>query len=620
MASVKDLLIKILVDDKELDKAGKSAEGMGKRVAGIAVAAGAALGGAAVFANGWSQAMDLTAATSKMQAQLGLTGEQSQRAGRVAGDLYASGFGESSGQMATAVSAVMSSIKGMSSASAGELESVTAGVQSISDAFEIDVGRAAQVAGQMVKTGFAKDATGALDLLAASMQKVPANVRADVLDAVDEYGPFFQQLGISGETAMKMLVDASAKGMYGIDKTGDALKEFTIRATDMSKKTGAVYKTLGMDQTTMTNDLLAGGDRAEGAFSKIILGLQNIKDPAAQSQAALALFGTPLEDLSTGEIPGFIDQLANMDGGLGNTQGAAQKLTDQMSGTKDPMESLRRSFMSVITDGLTPFVGPAKEMATVFRENPALIQGVVIGLGLLTAAMVLANVATTISAGVQAARTLVLGTSVAAETAATAANVGLAASLWATTWPILAVVAAIALLALGAYLIVTNWDKIGPFFAGIWDGIVQGAQGAWNWVVDSAVGAYNRFIDTWNGVSNFFGSIGSSITNAFKGALRWVAQAWNMTVGSLSWTVPGWIPGVGGQVWRVPQMPVLLAKGGIVTGPTLALIGEGGQDEAVIPLGRGGSGGGLVTVPIRLVVDGRVLAEAVESAELRRGW
>ena len=40
----------------------------------------------------------------------------------------------------------------------------------------------------------------------------------------------------------------------------------------------------------------------------------------------------------------------------------------------------------------------------------------------------------------------------------------------------------------------------------------------------------------------------------------------------------------------------MLAKGGIVTGPTLAMIGEAGP-EAVVPLGRGG-GFGQINVTV----------------------
>src|SRR3546814_7971700 len=57
----------------------------------------------------------------------------------------------------------------------------------------------------------------------------------------------------------------------------------------------------------------------------------------------------------------------------------------------------------------------------------------------------------------------------------------------------------------------------------------------------------------------------------------------------------------------IPSIP-FLAEGGIVTGPTLAMIGEGANDEAVIPRPKGmrdgmlGGGGGATEV--RIVLEG----------------
>lgn len=65
----------------------------------------------------------------------------------------------------------------------------------------------------------------------------------------------------------------------------------------------------------------------------------------------------------------------------------------------------------------------------------------------------------------------------------------------------------------------------------------------------------------------------------------------------MSFKIPGWVPGIGGKGFDVPNIP-MLAEGGIVTGPTLAMIGEAGP-EAVIPLDRaGGIGGTNVTIHV----------------------
>ena len=60
----------------------------------------------------------------------------------------------------------------------------------------------------------------------------------------------------------------------------------------------------------------------------------------------------------------------------------------------------------------------------------------------------------------------------------------------------------------------------------------------------------------------------------------------------------GTMQSVGGFMPNIP----MLAEGGIVTGPTLAMIGEGSQSEAVIPLDRLGEFGGSQNV----VVTGRI--------------
>lgn len=329
---------------------GFDAKGLGTRMGGM-VAAGlaAATAGIAGIGAGWAAAMERSAARGKIAAQLGLTDAESLRAGQVAGDLYGKGLGESASGMVQAVGAVMSSIKGMRTASDADLTAATKSIEGIAEAYEMDAARVAQVTGQMISTGMAKDAKQGADMLMATLQKVPANVRDDIMDAVDEYGPFMRQLGLTGEQSMTMLANGAARGMYGIDKTGDALKEFTIRATDMSKATGSAYETLGLSQSKMTEELLAGGARGKKAFGQIIDGLTKIKDPAKQSQAALALFGTPLEDLNTGDIPKFLSGLKAGTQGLGNFAGASTKAADQVANS-NPIERLKRTLSGGLAD------------------------------------------------------------------------------------------------------------------------------------------------------------------------------------------------------------------------------------------------------------------------------
>ena len=67
------------------------------------------------------------------------------------------------------------------------------------------------------------------------------------------------------------------------------------------------------------------------------------------------------------------------------------------------------------------------------------------------------------------------------------------------------------------------------------------------------------------------------------------------------------------SVPKIPQIP-LLAKGGIVTAPTLAMIGEAGK-EAVIPLSKLNSmiGNNNSSNIIQVILDGKVIAEHVDN-------
>jgi len=122
--------------------------------------------------------------------------------------------------------------------------------------------------------------------------------------------------------------------------------------------------------------------------------------------------------------------------------------------------------------------------------------------------------------------------------------------------------------------------------------------------------AYTKFEGFRKIVDGVFGAIKWWITNVvipqfnlmltvFKTIFNGIASVWNNTIGKFSFTVPSWVPGIGGKGFAMPDIP-MLAAGGIVTGPTLAMIGEAGP-EAVIPLDRMGQmGGGGTTVNINV--------------------
>jgi hypothetical protein len=132
---------------------------------------------------------------------------------------------------------------------------------------------------------------------------------------------------------------------------------------------------------------------------------------------------------------------------------------------------------------------------------------------------------------------------------------------------------AIAVVGLGA-LLVTAYKKFEPFKT----------------VVDTVFGAMKYWIN--NVTIPAFQTLLAVVKTIFNG----IASAWNNTVGKLSFKLPSWVPGIGGKGFDMPDIP-MLANGGIVNSPTLALIGERGP-EAVIPLNKTGGIGNNVTINV----------------------
>ncbi|ALV43115.1 hypothetical protein AU252_19745 [Pseudarthrobacter sulfonivorans] len=520
--ATQQLLFDILATSKGVDKTFQDVVDSADTMAGKLGAAGskataklfspmtaAAAGGiaGAALMSGLTTAINMDSVTSTMTAGLNLTGPAAAAAGQAAGQMYADGYGDSFESVTAGVEATLSSIKGLSGQSQADIQSVTSKVMDLSAAFGMDVGRAAQVAGQMINTGLAKDGVEAADLLAATLAKVPVNVREDVLDAVDEYGPMFANLGMSGGEAMTLLADASAKGAYGIDKTGDALKEFTIRATDMSKATSGAYESLGMDQTDMTNQLLAGGDTARAAFDKIIMGLGDIKDPAQQSQAALALFGTPIEDLGTAEIPKFIDSLLNSQEALGTVEGSAATLGEKLhSGPGAAFTELQRKAETTLGQlgaQMLPILTPILEGLQQFA--PVIVPAV-IALGALAAVIAVVNMVMAVS------------------------PIG---------WIVIGVVALIAAIV----ALVMNWDTVVAFLTQAWAGFVGWFQGVMAGFFGWWDGVWGGFIgwtqDVWNGFVGFLGDVWGGFMGWIQGIIGGFLGFWNSTWSTIGSFIAG---------------------------------------------------------------------------------
>ncbi|AYN56832.1 tape measure protein [Arthrobacter phage Andrew] len=551
--------------DEAGDVAGKGFGAKFSGVLGSGAFKGAMVGGAAAvgvaLAGGFAMAVEGADAGAKVAASLSLNPAEAKKAGDVAGSLYAGAYGESLTDVNAAVGSVMSSIGGMRTASAADLQDITTKALNLSEAFDVDVSESATTAGILMTNGLAANADQAMDMITASMQKVPASVRGEILPTMDEYSKHFAGLGIDGETAMGMIVAASSNGAIGMDKMGDSLKEFTIRSTDMSATTTAAYDALGLNTQDMTNKLLAGGDSANEAMGTIVHALQEVKDPAKQSALALSLFGTPLEDLGTDQIPNFLGMIDPMGDKFDSTAGAADKFGATLnSGPGTALEGLKRSvettfmsFAETAMPAITAFSGWLTENQWVVGTFAALI-----GVTLVAAFIAWA-------ASVWVANAALLANPV--------------------TWIVLGIVALIA----GLVMLIANWDAVAAFLTGVWNNVVSWAISVWNnlgaffsswiagvvgWFNDGISGLQSWLAGAWSGIAGFARGVWSGLLGFFGGLIGNIVGGFNRGISNLrGWLAGAWsgIAGFARSVWNGLVSFVVSIPGRFMAG--LAAIG-----------------------------------------------
>lgn len=148
------------------------------------------------------------------------------------------------------------------------------------------------------------------------------------------------------------------------------------------------------------------------------------------------------------------------------------------------------------------------------------------------------------------------------------------------------------------------WGAVSGWFGGVWAGIKNVFNGigewfgsifqqAWNKITGVFSGLWSWFRDNvWNKIVGVFSSIGTSIGDAVSGAFKGVI---NTALNFVSNFINGLIRGINGAIGVINKIPGVsigrvgevslprLARGGIVTQPTAAVIGESGK-EAIVPL------------------------------------
>lgn len=332
-------------------------------IGGAALAVGGAAG--ALLMQGLGEAMEQGQVVGKLTAQLGATPEQAKKYGHIAGQMYADAVTEDFQGAADAIGATMSAGIAPPDATNKQIESIATGVHDLSDTFELDLGQAANAAGQMIKTGLVKDGTEALDVMTRGMQVM--GPRADDLaDTFNEYSTIFRQMGLSAGDATGIMSQGMQAGARDTDVVADALKELTLITQGGGDKVDEAFKKIGLSGKSMQDAFAKGGPTAKKALDQIFDGLRKVKDPADRSQLAVALFGTKAEDMQKALFAIDPSKAVNS---LGEVGGAASKMGDSLRDNAGVQieafkRGLQQHLVTFLGDNVIPAMTEFKDFVT----------------------------------------------------------------------------------------------------------------------------------------------------------------------------------------------------------------------------------------------------------------
>ena len=628
--------------DKNLAALGKTAKSAGKVVAGAAVAATTAVGTLGVAAVKAAAEYEtqlanvstlLTGTEAEIAARTAEIGNEildvSNRTGVATENLtdgmyqVISAFGDSADAAKILETAAKSAAAGNATTtdSVNLLSAVTKGY---GDTSAEAVQKAADLSFATVRLG-----QTSFPELAASMGKVIPLASTLGVEQEQLFGAMATLTGVTGSTAEVVTqLKATMQGFLS-----------------PSKNMTAALESLGYEsgQALLESEGLQGALEAlKGAVNNDELAFAGLFSSVEAQTAVLAMAGNQSENLAS--------KTAEMYEATGAANAAFEKQTDTLAYDIQMIKNLGANFLTQLGTNILPYVRELAEAALpVVQEALGNIGAYITGT-IIPAAKTAAEWAgehkdllLAIAAGVGAAiaaykvykTTMTAYNAVMAiykvVTAASATGTfTLAGAVSALHLKALAICGVIGLVVAAGILLYKNWDtvkakadELGARISAIWaniDGAVTAAisaiserfpllgavlSGVWTSIQDcwaniqAIFSNIISFIDNvfsgnwsaaWQNIVAIFGNVFGLIVNLAKTPINAVISAINWVlskINSISVTIPDWVPGVGGTTlgFNIPTIPAL-AAGGVATAPTLAMIGEGGEPEAVLPLSR----------------------------------
>jgi len=391
------------------------------------------------------------------------------------------------------------------------------------------------------------------------------------LDAADSMSKLSQRTGIAAPTLDKFrkVAELSDTSIQSLERAFPALtKNMDIAAQKGKGPAFEAFERLGVSVKNADGSLRAADD----VMLQVSDRFANMADGAEKSALASQIFGT--------RIGSELIPLLNSGGDAVRNMGTAltQDFADKAAAFNDRLENMQEKFGDLglrLTESLLPalesLVGIVEGALNAFAALPGPVQSIIAAVTALSAAMlVLSPIIPPIAAAFGAIASLKIG-------ALFAAIVPVITTVGGALSGLLPIIAGIftgpvgwAALLIGAGAAIFAFrDQIGEFLGGL----LQPFKDVFNAVGEAIKAPFQAAMEFLKGIVN-------NMLNAVGGAVKSVINAIN-----------GLIKGANAalRLLKLPTIPLLpsptipqFAKGGMVNGPTLGLVGEAGP-EYIVP-------------------------------------
>lgn len=426
------------------------------------------------------------------------------------------------------------------------------------------------------------------------------------IDAADNLNDLSQRTGVAVPILSKFGAAAQDSGS-SIDEVAKAMGRLAKGIVDPASKANEALRSIGISSTDA-----AGKVRSMDAIMLDVADkFSKMPDGAQKTALAMELFGRSGANLipMLNQGRGALGQYAStIDTEMAQ---AADKFNDALNGIA---RSVAGPFNQAIT-ALLPFITQLAQgiagLAQWFSGLPAPLQGIIFAVGALTAAFVLLApaISAIISIGGALAGVFAGGAIFTAIGSAIGAVIPIITAIGGALSSLLPILAAvftgpvgwIALLVAAGVAIYAFRDQIGAAFRVIGEILQSAAQGFKSIFIDPITRNLSAMAQ---GIGQLFQTLGGMLSRPFEAAAGAIRGIVNGVIGGIQNAINGAIGGINQliaaanralAVLQLPQIPFFpgvslprFADGGVVNGPTMALVGEGGEPEYIVPQSKAG--------------------------------